>query len=162
MLPDRIDGTEATPDRAEVPSESRHARRAPWWRTLFSPSFALAAAASLAVVFVAGAVVSQFVGGSRLVAVAPIGRAVSPDLELAWQPVAAATAYDVTMSWPSGKVFFESGPTTSTRLAVPAAAVAQMKRGQTCLWTLRALDAQGVEIARETFSFVVDFDPPRE
>jgi hypothetical protein len=158
MLPDRwVSDEPASANVVRFPETKRASTR----QTFLKPGFALAAAAGLAVVFVAAALFSHLVGsgGETLVALAPSGRATSSRLELSWRPLASAASYDVTMSWPSGKVFYESGPVSSTSLAVPGTAVAQMKRGQTCLWTLRARDADGRELARETFSFVVDFDP---
>jgi hypothetical protein len=155
MLPDRWEAEELkTSNVVQFPDAKRSSR----WTTPVKTSFA--AAAGLAIVFAAGAFLSHLVGlrGETLVALAPAGRATSARLELSWQPLPTAASYDVTMSWPSGRVFYESGPVSSTNLTVPRDAVAQMKRGQTCLWTLRALDLQGRELARETFSFVVDFD----
>jgi hypothetical protein len=158
MLPDRLGASDFGPTNVVAfPSPQRQRP----WRTLLRPTFALAAAASLAVVFVAGALVAHLVGrGSRtVVAIAPVGRAASADVELAWQPVASAVSYEVTMSWPSGNVFFESAPLRVTRLSLPKETIAKMKRGQTCLWTVKAVDTEGREVARETFSFLVDFDP---
>jgi hypothetical protein len=158
MLPERWESDGVAPSNVVRFPEARQESR---WRTILKPGFALAAAAGLAFVFVAGALLSHMLGSGRerLVALAPVDRATSARLELSWRPLAAAASYDVTMSWPSGKVFYESGPVSSTTLTVPSQAVAKMKRGQTCLWTLMALDAEGRELARETFSFVVDFDP---
>jgi hypothetical protein len=158
MLPDRWEIDEAKP--ANVVAFPT-AKRTSGLRTAFKPTFALAAAAGLAIVFVAGAFLSHLLGSGKeaLVAIAPVGRATSARLELSWEPLADASSYDVTMSWPSGKVFYESGRVSATSISVPDTTVAQMKRGQTCLWTLRALDSEGRELARETFSFVVDFEP---
>lgn len=157
MLPEQFDASDVEATNVVAFPTGRRARS--WVR----PTFALAAAASLAVVFVAGALLAHFVGAGspRLVAIAPIASVKSSAIELSWEGLPAAARYDVTMSWPSGKVFCTSDPIAETRFVVPESAVAQMKRGQTCLWTLRALDGDGREIARETFSFVVEFDPPR-
>jgi hypothetical protein len=158
MLPDRFEDSEIASGRV-VPFRGRP--RSEGMRLVWRPTFALAAAAGLVVVFAVGALLSQVSGlrGERLVAVAPVDRAGSADLRLVWQGIAGAASYDVTMSWPSGTVFYESGPLAATSLTVPEGAVERMKRGQTCLWTVRALDSEGRELTRETFSFVVDFDP---
>lgn len=159
LIPDSAEALDREFSRAEAAEQKE---RTSWWRRLAFPVFGLAAVASLIVALLLGVVLLPSLQQEKgLVAVAPLAKAESPNLVLQWKSFEGAAKYTVTMSWPSGKVFLENGDVRDIKLNVPPDAVAQMKRGQTCLWTLRAIDPKGNVLAEKTFSFVVGFDPPQ-